>query len=264
MDFDDLDAERGTAGPTVFEGVFATSAASVDDKLVVRVPWLDSNQTGVPVDWQPYPGPNGPILPQARDRAWIAEAMSASGGGNGWIVLKWLPASLPAAIVYVATADPRLPQPGDLKTTARATAPTGWLLCDGASVLRADFPALFAALGGASSPYGLPDGTHFNVPDFRGRSPMGPGTGTAVGATAKTLGQKAGEETHTLSLAETPAHSHATVNDLLVNVAGGGAVGYASGAATLNHGQQATSSQGGGGAHNNLAPVQVVNFLIKT
>ncbi|MCX9024602.1 MAG: phage tail protein [Candidatus Methanoperedens sp.] len=46
------------------------------------------------------------------------------------------------------------------------TAPTGYLLCDGTSYLRTDYPALFANIGTA---HGAADGTHFNVPDYRGR-----------------------------------------------------------------------------------------------
>jgi hypothetical protein len=51
-----------------------------------------------------------------------------------------------------------------------------WLLADGTSYLRTAYPALFAALGGTSSPWGLPDGTHFNVPDLRRRVPVGAGS----------------------------------------------------------------------------------------
>lgn len=46
-----------------------------------------------------------------------------------------------------------------------AAAPTGYLLCDGASYLRGDYPDLFSAIGTA---YGTADATHFNVPDSRG------------------------------------------------------------------------------------------------
>lgn len=51
-----------------------------------------------------------------------------------------------------------------------SSVPTGWLICDGSSYLRASYSALFAAVGTA---YGTVDGTHFNVPDFRGRVPVG-------------------------------------------------------------------------------------------
>jgi microcystin-dependent protein len=45
------------------------------------------------------------------------------------------------------------------------TIPTGYLECDGASLLRASYADLFTAIGVA---YGNADGTHFNVPDYRG------------------------------------------------------------------------------------------------
>lgn len=46
------------------------------------------------------------------------------------------------------------------------TPPTGWLECDGASLSRATYAALFAAIG---TTYGNADGTHFNLPDLRGK-----------------------------------------------------------------------------------------------
>jgi microcystin-dependent protein len=50
------------------------------------------------------------------------------------------------------------------------SAPTGFLVCDGSSYLRGTYPALFAVLG---TSFGSADGTHFNVPDLRGRVPVG-------------------------------------------------------------------------------------------
>lgn len=48
-----------------------------------------------------------------------------------------------------------------------ATAPTGWLLCDGSAVSRTTYATLFAIIGCA---YGVGDAsTTFNLPDFRGR-----------------------------------------------------------------------------------------------
>lgn len=94
-----------------------------------------------------------------------------------------------------------------------ATPPTNWLICDGSSLLRAGtYAALFAVIG---TTYGTADATHFNIPDFRGRSPIGSGTGTATGATAHALGATptsgvGGEEKHTLLLTEIPAHTHDT------------------------------------------------------
>jgi microcystin-dependent protein len=92
--------------------------------------------------------------------------------------------------------------PGEIIDYAGATPPTGWLNCDGQAYLTASYPALFAVIGYS---YGG-SGTTFNVPDCRGRTSMGAGAGT--GLTNRPLGGKGGEETHVLSLAEMPAHSH--------------------------------------------------------
>lgn len=85
---------------------------------------------------------------------------------------------------------------------AGAAAPTGYLACDGASLLRADYAALFSAIG---TTHGAADGTHFNVPDMRGLFVRGAGAhgtmtkaaggafdGGSVGATDndKTQGMK--------------------------------------------------------------------------
>jgi microcystin-dependent protein len=57
-------------------------------------------------------------------------------------------------------------------------APAGWLFCNGASVLRADYPQLFSAIGVR---YGSVDGTHFTLPNRLGRTGIGAaGTGDAV------------------------------------------------------------------------------------
>lgn len=69
-----------------------------------------------------------------------------------------------------AALTPFLVPTASLMPFAGASAPTGWLFCDGSSVLRASYSALFAALGTA---YGSVDGTHFNIPDLRGRLPIG-------------------------------------------------------------------------------------------
>lgn len=60
---------------------------------------------------------------------------------------------------------------------AGAAAPTGFLLCDGSSLLRATYADLFTAIG---TTYGSADGTHFTLPDLRSRVPVGAGTGTLV------------------------------------------------------------------------------------
>jgi microcystin-dependent protein len=90
-----------------------------------------------------------------------------------------------------------------------ATAPPGWLLCDGSAISRTIFAALYAVIG---TTYGAGDGSvTFNLPDARGRTMIGAGQGT--GLSSRTLGAKGGEESHVLSMPELAAHTH-TVNDL--------------------------------------------------
>ena len=100
------------------------------------------------------------------------------------------------------------PPSGMITEFAGSTVPTGWLLCNGQAVSRTTFAVLFSVCGTA---YGIGDGsTTFNVPDLRGRSSMGAGTGT--GLSARTLGQQLGEQTHIMVTAELSAHNH-TIND---------------------------------------------------
>jgi len=70
--------------------------------------------------------------------------------------------------------------PGTIQMYGGATAPSGFLLCDGATYRRVDYPALFAAIGAA---FGAPDAATFKVPDFRGVSPTGPGAQSINGRT---------------------------------------------------------------------------------
>jgi microcystin-dependent protein len=80
------------------------------------------------------------------------------------------------------------------------TAPTDWLICDGASLLRAGaYAGLFAVIGVA---FGAADGTHFNLPDFRERGPLGKGATHALAATGGSTTQAIA---HSLTL---PSHAH--------------------------------------------------------
>lgn len=96
---------------------------------------------------------------------------------------------------------------GQMQSFAGATAPAGWLLCDGTAVSRTTYAQLFALL---STTFGVGDGsTTFNLPDLRDRFAMG------VSGT-KTRGSTAGAETlpnhaHSSTLAA-PAHTH-TLDD---------------------------------------------------
>lgn len=99
---------------------------------------------------------------------------------------------------------------------AGTAAPAGWLLCAGQAVSRTTYAALFAAIGVV---HGAGDGTTtFNVPDMRGRvaagkddmggSAAGRLTTGGSGVNGASLGANGGAETHTLTAAQIPAHTH--------------------------------------------------------
>ena len=88
---------------------------------------------------------------------------------------------------------------GEIKMWGVASAPTGYLLCNGAAVSRATYAALFAVYG---TTFGSGDGaTTFNVPDFRDRMPIGAGSTYSLAATG-------GSATTTISSSNLPSHTH--------------------------------------------------------
>jgi len=87
-----------------------------------------------------------------------------------------------------------------------ASVPTGALECDGATYLRTDYPDLYAALDSAF----IVDADHFKVPDLLGRTVIGVGSGSGLSTYA--MDDSGGEESHILSTAQLPNHSH-TVTD---------------------------------------------------
>jgi microcystin-dependent protein len=85
------------------------------------------------------------------------------------------------------------------------TPPSGWLICDGSAVSRTQYSNLFAII---STTWGIGDGSStFNLPDLRDCFPIG-------ASASKALTSAGGEATHTLSVAELAAHTHAGVNHL--------------------------------------------------
>jgi microcystin-dependent protein len=186
--------------------------------------------------------------------------------------------------------------PGDLKPTAVSTAPLGWLLCNGGQYSRSDYAVLFNAIGLAWT--GTDDGATFNVPDLRGRAPIGAGQGP--GLTNHLMGQRGGEESHVLSGTEMPSHGHGVSDPTHAHSVydpshghtqwgadtqwtyGGGSFqtptvigswgGNNHGTAGAGTGIQiygagtgiSIQAAGGNGAHGNMQPWAAVNWLIKT
>lgn len=91
---------------------------------------------------------------------------------------------------------------GEVKTVAVSAAPRGWLLCQGQSLLRADYPRLFTAIG---TTYGTADSTRFSLPNLTGRVVVGLDSAQTE---FNTLGEKGGAKTHVLSASEMPVHTH--------------------------------------------------------
>lgn len=157
---------------------------------------------------------------------------------------------------------------GEIRMFAGTFAPRNWALCDGQLLAINQNNALFSLLG---TTYGGDGRTTFGLPDLRGRLSMHLGSGP--GLTPRAIGSKFGQETTTVSVAQTPAHNH----DVLVSNAAGsqntpaGSFLASSPNVRLYRPQvtntflDATtieSSGGAGQAHNNVMPFLCVNFII--
>lgn len=148
--------------------------------------------------------------------------------------------------------------------------PTGWLLCDGQAVSRTTYAALFAIL---STTYGVGNGTTtFNVPDFRGRVPIGldnmggSSANVVTNVAADTLGGTLGTETHALTTPEIPSHTHTYDDQYVAGTSGGAFTGPSVTNSTSTLDEQTgrvTGSTGSGTAHNNVQPSIAMNVLIK-
>ncbi len=91
---------------------------------------------------------------------------------------------------------------GTIIQSAAVNIPNGWLVCNGAEILKETYMNLYIAIGYT---YGG-SGDYFKVPDIRGRTVIGEGQGDNL--TNRNLGSTDGEETHTLTSNEMPSHTH--------------------------------------------------------
>jgi microcystin-dependent protein len=139
--------------------------------------------------------------------------------------------------------------PGVIVPYAGASAPTGYLLCDGTAVSRTTYADLFAITG---TTYGIGDNsTTFNLPNLKGRIPVGL---DSTQAEFDTRGETGGVKSVTLTTDNLPTHSHTIAHDHTIthnhtvtvdSIAATSATGVQS--ANHNHG---TNSDG---AHNHTA-----------
>lgn len=157
-----------------------------------------------------------------------------------------------------AEAPPANASTGTVTGFAGQTAPSGWLLCDGSPVSRVDYAPLFAVIG---TIYGEGDQVNtFNLPDLRGRTIIGTGGGT--GLSMRTLGQKGGEEQHTLTVAEMPAHTHREQGSNRLDGANGGGIHYQD-VDNISFAPVTTASTGGNLPHNTMSPFISLNYIVK-
>lgn len=100
------------------------------------------------------------------------------------------------------------PTVGDQKVSYVGVDHMGWLVCDGRAISRTTYALLFNVVG---ETFGAGDGsTTFNLPDPLGRAIGIAGSG--AGLTPRAIGDSVGTETHTLTIAEMPAHKHGSVD----------------------------------------------------
>jgi microcystin-dependent protein len=138
--------------------------------------------------------------------------------------------------------------------------PKGWALCNGQLLPINQNQALFALLG---TTFGGDGRVNFALPDLRDRTPIHVGSG-------HTLGERGGEQNHTISAAEMPTHIHAlnVTND---NGATNGTIGsYLAAFSSGYHGPDSVttmspgtvSGAGGSQPHLNMQPYLTVSFCI--
>lgn len=142
-----------------------------------------------------------------------------------------------------------------------AVAPSGWLLCDGTSYLNTSQPNLFAAIGTA---YGAADGTHFNVPDFRGIFPRGVDAGAGndpdtLSRTATYTGGNTGDNVGSYQGFALQDHVHTSPN--FGNTNPGTGIAHATSVAPTG---TVTTSGASAVVSSETRPINVyVNFIIK-
>ena len=141
-------------------------------------------------------------------------------------------------------------------------APRGWALCNGQLLPISQNMALFSLLG---TTFGGDGRVNFSLPDMRGRTPIHVGSG-------HTLGERGGEQSHTLSIAELPTHTHALTasrNNATTSIPANNVVMaqasidmYRSPTNMVALEPGSVSNTGGSQAHLNMQPYLTLSFCI--
>lgn len=177
---------------------------------------------------------------------------------------------------------------GSITQFAGSSAPTGWAICNGSELAISAYGDLYAVIstsyGALTNGSGGSGSTHFRLPDFRGRVPLGSGTGSGMGTSgsgiitggsslsARQIGEWGGDERlqqHLHSITD-PGHTH----NIFVSSQAGSSTPYsrdgsgnnpenALSASSNTTGITQTNNQGSGQG-GNMPPYVVVNYIIKT
>jgi microcystin-dependent protein len=149
----------------------------------------------------------------------------------------------------------------EVKIVSFGFAPKGWTLCDGQLLPINQNQALFSLLG---TTYGGDGRINFGLPNLQGRVATHMGSGLV-------LGQRAGEQNHTLAISEIPTHVHtwkvASANgngpDPTNTYLGSGSPQYnAKGGNLVAMAPTQIGSTGGSQPHLNMQPFLTLNFII--
>ena len=160
---------------------------------------------------------------------------------------------------------------GEIKMWPTASAPTGFLLCNGANVSRTIYSALFAVIG---TDFGAGDGsTTFTLPNFKNRFPVGAGDLYSVAGTGGSKDAVNISHTHTATVTD-PGYTHTLPRTNTVNTGGSYGIGPGDNSVVVandrNTGSNTTgitvanSTEGESGTNKNLPPYLGVYFIIKT
>jgi microcystin-dependent protein len=148
----------------------------------------------------------------------------------------------------------------EIRTMSFNFAPKGWALCNGQLLPINQNQALFSLLG---TTFGGDGRVNFALPDNRGRVPIHVGSG-------HTLGERGGEQAHTLSIAEIPTHTHvvnanssnATTPIAIANLLAAANNLYAPATNLTSLSPTMVTNVGGSQAHLNMQPFLTLNFCI--
>lgn len=153
----------------------------------------------------------------------------------------------------------------EIRICSFSFAPKNWALCNGQLLPINQNVALFSLLG---TTYGGDGRVNFGLPDLRGRVPISMGSGF-------TLGERGGEESHTLISSEMPAHLHPVSSTSSAGTQPKPQAAYPANAApsqiyssggvnmqAVAMSSAMVSSVGGSQSHENRQPFLVLSFCI--